>query len=81
MTEEKLDAKTDAELGRMVRRTAKTLEISETNSGVFHVCALVMIHTCFSVNATRSQVTESGVTWKGELIGDWVVTIERVDKC
>lgn len=72
----------DANLGKVIKRDLVNLETQkqENMARTLNTLALSLICTSLEVNADAAKYTISGVTYKGEPAGDWVVTVKRSRK-
>lgn len=69
----------DADIGRKVISAMDQLQADERYASMWSTCALLLISLADEIGSTCSSVTEEGVTNDGIDIGDWRVTVERID--
>ena len=69
----------DAEKWKIVQHAMDELQSDERNASIWTVCSRLLISTAHKLNSAVSTVTEEGVTIGEEEIGDWRVTVERID--
>ena len=62
-----------------IERVMKMLECDERDGGVWTACTLLLISSAHKMNSAKSVVEQEGVTVAGEQIGNWRVTVERID--
>ena len=69
----------DADKWASVQRAGDQLLADEGRSAIWSACSRILISVASELNSGRSVVTEEGVTSGGVEIGDWRVTVERID--
>lgn len=74
----------DASVGRAVKKIASTLygDITHEQEGPvmqFTAASLVLINIAHTSNAEISEITQEGVTVKGVPVGDYKVTVEKIN--
>jgi hypothetical protein len=69
----------DADKWKSVQRAGDQLLADEGRAAIWSACSRVLISVASELNSGRSVVTEEGVTIGGVEIGDWRVTVERID--
>ena len=69
----------DAEKFRHVERAMEALGCDEREGGIVTAASLVLISSAHKLNAARGVIEQEGVTFDDDSIGDWRVTIERID--
>ncbi len=69
----------DADKWKTVKRAGDQLLADEGGAAIWSACSRVLITLSHELNSTRSVVTEDGVTKDGVEIGDWRITVERID--
>lgn len=62
-----------------IERVMAMLECDEREGGVWTACTLLLIGSAHKMNSTKSTVDQEGVTVSGEQLGNWRVTVERID--
>lgn len=71
--------KKDADKWKTVQSAIDQLLADEGRAAIWSACSRVLISVANELNSGRSVVTEEGVTSDGVEIGDWRVTVERID--
>lgn len=69
----------DANKWQIVERAMTQLQSDEQGAAIWSACSRILISVASELNSGRSVVTEEGVTNGGVEIGDWRVTVERID--
>lgn len=69
----------DADKWKIVERAMAQLQSDEQGAAIWSACSRILISVAGELNSARSTVTEEGVTFGGVEIGDWRVTVERID--
>ena len=69
----------DSDKWRIVQRAGDQLLADEGRAAIWSACSRILISVASELNSGRSVVTEEGVTSGGVEIGDWRVTVERID--
>ncbi|NCE83512.1 hypothetical protein [Pseudomonas sp. Q1] len=69
----------DADKWQIVERAMTQLQSDEQGAAIWSACSRILISVASELNSGRSVVTEEGVTNGGVEIGDWRVTVERID--
>lgn len=69
----------DADRWQIVDRAMTQLRSDEKGAAIWSACSRILISVANELNSSRSVVTEEGVTSDGVEIGDWRVTVERID--
>ena len=69
----------DADKWKIVQRCMEVLQTDERNASIWSTCSRLLISTAHKMNSAVSTVLEEGVTIGEEPIGDWRVTVERVN--
>ena len=69
----------DADKWQIVERAMTQLQSDEQVAAIWSACSRILISVASGLNSGRSVVTEEGVTNGGVEIGDWRVTVERID--
>ena len=69
----------DADKWQSVQRAMTQLQSDEQGAAIWSACSRILISVASGLNSSRSVVTEEGVTNGGVEIGDWRVTVERID--
>lgn len=69
----------DADKWKIVQRCMDLLQADERNASIWSVCSRLLISTAHKMNSAISTVLEEGVTIGEEEVGDWRVTVERVN--
>lgn len=69
----------DAEKWKIVQRCMDMLQSDERNASIWSACSLLLISAAHKLNSAVSTVLEEGVTIGEEEVGDWRVTVERVN--
>ncbi|KAA8555144.1 ead/Ea22-like family protein [Pseudomonas marginalis] len=69
----------DAEKWKSVKHAGDQLLADEGGAAIWSACSRVLISVASELNSGRSVVTEEGVTIGDREIGDWRVTVERID--
>ncbi|MES2868926.1 MAG: hypothetical protein V4749_05085 [Pseudomonadota bacterium] len=69
----------DADKWHSVQRAMTQLQSDEQGAAIWSACSRILISVASGLNSGRSVVTEEGVTNGGVEIGDWRVTVERID--
>lgn len=69
----------DADKWQIVERAMTQLQSDEQDAAIWSACSRILISVANELNSSRSVVTEEGVTSDGVEIGDWRVTVERID--
>lgn len=69
----------DADKWKSVQRAGDQLLADEGRAAIWSACSRILISVASELNSGRSVVTEEGVTSSGAEIGDWRVTVERID--
>lgn len=69
----------DADKWQIVERAMTQLQSDEHGAAIWSACSRILISVASELNSVRSVVTEEGVTNGGVEIGDWRVTVERID--
>lgn len=62
-----------------IERVMEMLQCDEREGGIWTACSLVLISSAHKMNSTLSTVEPKGVTFEGEQLGDWRVTVERIN--
>jgi hypothetical protein len=88
-TQEEKDANSyldwpDEALGKFTKYVAlKFAETSGRQDGLHKVtsasCAMNLVHASSEMNSAKTTLNLDGMSIDGEPIGDWLVTIERID--
>lgn len=68
-----------AEKFAVIEKVMDMLECDEREGGVWTACTLLLISSAHKMNSAESIVTQESVTVDGENIGDWRVTVQRID--
>lgn len=69
----------DSDKWKIVQRAGDQLLADEGRAAIWSACSRILISVASELNSGRSVVTEEGVTSGGVEIGDWRVTVERID--
>lgn len=69
----------NADKWQIIERAMEQLKADERGGSIWSVCARLLISTAHKLNSATSTVTEEGVTIGDQEIGDWRVTVERVN--
>ena len=69
----------DSDKWKTVQRAGDQLLADEGRAAIWSACSRILISVASELNSGRSVVTEEGVTSGGVEIGDWRVTVERID--
>lgn len=69
----------DSDKWNSVQRAGDQLLADEGRAAIWSACSRILISVASELNSGRSVVTEEGVTSGGVEIGDWRVTVERID--
>lgn len=69
----------DSDKWKIVQRSGDQLLADEGRAAIWSACSRILISVASELNSGRSVVTEEGVTSGGVEIGDWRVTVERID--
>lgn len=69
----------DAAKWEVVKRTGDQLLADEGRAAIWSACSRILISVASELNYGLSVVTEEEVTKGGVNIGDWRVTVERID--
>lgn len=69
----------DADKFRHVERAMEALGCDEREGGIVTAASLILISSAHRMNAKRGVIDQEGVTFGDGQIGDWRVTIERID--
>ncbi|WP_057712098.1 hypothetical protein [Pseudomonas lactis] len=69
----------DADKWKSVKHAGDQLLADEGGAAIWSACSRVLISIASELNSGRSVVTEEGVTIGDREIGDWRVTVERID--
>jgi hypothetical protein len=69
----------DADKWKSVQRAGDQLLSGEGDAAIWSACSRVLISVASELNSGRSVVTQEGVTIGDREIGDWRVTVERID--
>ena len=69
----------DADKWKSVKHAGDQLLADEGGAAIWSACSRVLISIASELNSGRSVVTEEGVTIGDTEIGDWRVTVERID--
>ena len=69
----------DAVKWEVVKRAGDQLLADEGRAAIWSACSRILISVASELNYGLSVVTEEGVTKGGVNIGDWRVTVERID--
>lgn len=69
----------DADKWKSVKRAGDQLLSDEGGAAIWSACSRVLISVASELNSGRSVVIEEGVTIGDREIGDWRVTVERID--
>ena len=62
-----------------IERVMEVLECDEREGGIWTACTLLLISSAHKMNSAKSVVDQEGVTVAGEQLGNWRVTVERID--
>lgn len=62
-----------------IERIMKMLECDERQGGIWAACSLLLITCAHRMNSFRSVVEQECATAAGEDLGNWRVTVERID--
>lgn len=62
-----------------IERTMVKLQSGKTIATIWSACSRILISLTDELKSVRSVITEEGVTKKDVEIGDWRVTVERID--
>ena len=62
-----------------VEKAMEALACDEREGGIVTAASLILISSAHRMNAKRGVIDQEGVTFDDGQIGDWRVTIERVD--
>ncbi|WP_434706899.1 hypothetical protein J3Q07_08285 [Pseudomonas sp. D4-18] len=73
------DLRKDADKWKSVQRAGDQLLSDERGAAIWSACSRVLISVASELNSGRSVVTQEGVTIGDREIGDWRVTVERID--
>lgn len=73
------DLRKDADKWKSVQRAGDQLLSDEGGAAIWSACSRVLISVASELNSGRSVVTQEGVTIGDREIGDWRVTVERID--
>ncbi|MGY2158545.1 hypothetical protein [Pseudomonas tolaasii] len=68
----------DADKWQIVERAMTQLQSDEQGAAIWSACSRILISVAGKLNSAHSTVTEEGVTFEGEEVGDWRVTVERI---
>ncbi|WP_434706683.1 hypothetical protein J3Q07_16500 [Pseudomonas sp. D4-18] len=69
----------DADKWKSVQRAGDQLLSDEGGAAIWSACSRVLISVASELNSGRGVVTQEGVTIGDREIGDWRVTVERID--
>lgn len=69
----------DADKWKSVQRAGDQLLSDEGGAAIWSACSRVLISVASELNSGRSVVTQEGVTIGDRGIGDWRVSVERID--
>ncbi|WP_432755339.1 hypothetical protein [Pseudomonas sp. WMBT8] len=69
----------DSDKWKIVQRAGDQLLADEGRAAIWSACSRILISVASELNSGRSVVTEEGVTSGGVEIGDWRVTVERIN--
>ncbi|MBK3479821.1 hypothetical protein JJD66_27445 [Pseudomonas sp. MF6751] len=78
-TQEAEELRKEADKWKSVQRAGDQLLADEGRAAIWSACSRILISVANELNSGRSVVTEEGVTKGGVEIGDWRVTVERID--
>lgn len=78
-TQEAEGLRKEADKWKSVQRAGDQLLADEGRAAIWSACSRILISVASELNSGRSVVTEEGVTSGGVEIGDWRVTVERID--
>ncbi len=62
-----------------VEKAMEALACDEREGGIVTAASLILISSAHRMNAKRGVIDQEGVTFDDGQIGDWRVTIERID--
>lgn len=62
-----------------VENVMEALACDEREGGIVTAASLILISSAHRMNAKRGVIDQEGVTFDDGQIGDWRVTIERID--
>lgn len=69
----------DADKWQIVERAMTQLQSDEQGAAIWSACSRILISVASELNSGRGVVTQEGVTNGDREIGDWRVTVERID--
>ncbi|AYG07740.1 hypothetical protein D7M10_11845 [Pseudomonas fluorescens] len=78
-TQEAEGLRKEADKWKIVQRAGDQLLADEGRAAIWSACSRILISVASELNSGRSVVTEEGVTSSGVEIGDWRVTVERIN--